>query len=196
MPSDAPAHLSTWQVVGEEHPDTLTSMNNLAKCLDDQSKHSEAEPLYWQTLAASQKVSLTLDGMGPLIACQRRQRGSNIPQKNKQQANSYSEGRVKKANEWHDSRQLQVSQIKCMRIPSVAGCDGAAPHPQQQVLGEEHPDTIGFMNNLANCLNNQSKHSKAEPLYRQALAARQKVGLTMGWDGTIHCLLQMQWREQ
>jgi len=43
------------------------------------------------------------------------------------------------------------------------------------VLGEEHPDTLTSINNLASCLNSQSKHSEAEPLYRQALAARQKV---------------------
>lgn len=33
----------TKKVVGEEHPDTLGSMNNLAEVLQQQGKHEEAE---------------------------------------------------------------------------------------------------------------------------------------------------------
>jgi Tfp pilus assembly protein PilF len=38
-------------VLGPEHPDTLTSMNNLAWVLDNQGKYEEAEAMNWQTLA-------------------------------------------------------------------------------------------------------------------------------------------------
>jgi len=51
------------------------------------------------------------------------------------------------------------------------------------MLGEEHPDTLSTINNLAVCLSNQSKNGEAEALYRQALAAKQKVG--MGGMGYI-----------
>jgi len=37
-------------VLGREHPDTLTSMNNLALVLDSQGKYSEAEQMHRQTL--------------------------------------------------------------------------------------------------------------------------------------------------
>ncbi len=70
-----------------------------------------------------------------------------------------------------------------MSTQSVAGSNGSASLSQQQVLGEEHPNTLGSMNGLAFCLDSQSKHSEAESLHRQALAAWQKVGLAgVGWD--------------
>lgn len=39
------------KALGKEHPDTLTSMNNLALALSDQGKHAEAETMYQKTLA-------------------------------------------------------------------------------------------------------------------------------------------------
>jgi hypothetical protein len=38
-------------VSGEEHPRTLTSMNNLAQALSGQGKYAEAEAMHRQTLA-------------------------------------------------------------------------------------------------------------------------------------------------
>ncbi|KAK9384145.1 hypothetical protein V1515DRAFT_576687 [Lipomyces mesembrius] len=43
-------------VLGEEHPDTLTSMNNLADLFHSQGKYEAAEPLYKETLRLSKKV--------------------------------------------------------------------------------------------------------------------------------------------
>jgi tetratricopeptide (TPR) repeat protein len=43
-------------VLGREHPDTLTSMNNLAGVLDRQGKYKEAETMHRQTLAISEKM--------------------------------------------------------------------------------------------------------------------------------------------
>ena len=36
------------RVLGEEHPDTLISMNNLAVLYRDQGKYAQAEPLCYQ----------------------------------------------------------------------------------------------------------------------------------------------------
>jgi tetratricopeptide (TPR) repeat protein len=41
----------TEKVLGKEHPDTLTSMNNLARLLYSQGKYDAAEPLYRETLS-------------------------------------------------------------------------------------------------------------------------------------------------
>jgi hypothetical protein len=43
-------------VLGLEHPETLTSMNNLAGVLDRQGKYKEAEAMHRQTLAISEKM--------------------------------------------------------------------------------------------------------------------------------------------
>ncbi|KAL1598072.1 hypothetical protein SLS59_007082 [Nothophoma quercina] len=44
------------RVVGQEHPSTLTSMNNLARALDQQGKYEEAETMHRQALAMYKKV--------------------------------------------------------------------------------------------------------------------------------------------
>jgi tetratricopeptide (TPR) repeat protein len=44
------------EVLGREHPDTLTSMGNLAVVLNRQGKYEEAEAMNRQTLARSEKV--------------------------------------------------------------------------------------------------------------------------------------------
>ncbi|RYO95235.1 hypothetical protein DL764_007720 [Monosporascus ibericus] len=43
-------------VLGREHPDTLTSMNNLASVLDSQGKYDEAEQMHRQELQLSEAV--------------------------------------------------------------------------------------------------------------------------------------------
>ena len=44
------------KVLGQEHPDTLTSMNNLAMVLSSQGKYEEAEEMHRQTLELREKV--------------------------------------------------------------------------------------------------------------------------------------------
>jgi Flp pilus assembly protein TadD len=44
------------EVLGTEHPHTLTSMSNLASVLRSQGKYEEAEAINRQTLAQGEKV--------------------------------------------------------------------------------------------------------------------------------------------
>ena len=44
------------KVLDKEHPNTLTSMNNLAALFDSQGKYDLAEPLYRETLQLREKV--------------------------------------------------------------------------------------------------------------------------------------------
>ena len=46
---------------------------------------------------------------------------------------------------------------------------------RQKVLGPEHPDTAGSLNNLASLYQHMGEYAKAEPLYQEALRIRQKV---------------------
>ena len=41
---------------GMNRPDKLTSLNNLAKVLQDQGKHNTAEDMYWRALEESEKA--------------------------------------------------------------------------------------------------------------------------------------------
>ncbi len=44
------------RVLGAEHPDTLSSANNLAASLSGQGKYAEAEPMLLAALASLQRV--------------------------------------------------------------------------------------------------------------------------------------------
>ncbi|WP_200867669.1 tetratricopeptide repeat protein [Acidithiobacillus thiooxidans] len=44
------------KVLGQEHPDTATSLNNLAGLLQAQGKLTEAEPLFRRTLEIQEKA--------------------------------------------------------------------------------------------------------------------------------------------
>ena len=46
---------------------------------------------------------------------------------------------------------------------------------KERVLGEEHPDTAGSLNNLALLYADQGKYEEAEPLYQRALAIYERV---------------------
>jgi hypothetical protein len=39
------------KLLGDEHPDVATSLNNLANCYKSQGKYKEAEPLYLEGLS-------------------------------------------------------------------------------------------------------------------------------------------------
>ena len=44
------------RTLGDTHPDTLTSINNLASLLQDQGKLSEAEPLHREAVSGAKKT--------------------------------------------------------------------------------------------------------------------------------------------
>src|ERR1700727_2561557 len=44
------------EVLGKEHPETITSVSNLASVLQDQGKYQEAEVLYRQALEGREKM--------------------------------------------------------------------------------------------------------------------------------------------
>ena len=55
--SQAAIALAIWErVLGPEHPDVATGLNNLALLYDDQGKYAEAEPLYKRALAIWEKA--------------------------------------------------------------------------------------------------------------------------------------------
>jgi hypothetical protein len=65
-------------VLGEKHPSTLNSMNNLIIVLQQQRKYKEAEQMQRQTLDLKEKVlgeehPLTLNSMNNLISVLRQQ---------------------------------------------------------------------------------------------------------------------------
>ncbi|KAF2818319.1 TPR-like protein [Ophiobolus disseminans] len=175
--------LPSWrEVLGPEHPDTLTSMRNLAEVLDRQGKYEEAEAISRQTLARREKV------LGPAHP-------DTLTSMNNLAQVLKSQGKYKEA-ETMNRQTLALYQMvlglehphTLMSMSNLAGVldsqgkfeEVEAMNRQtlarrEKVLGPEHPHTLTSMNNLALVLDRQGKCKEAETMHRQTLARKEKV---------------------
>jgi tetratricopeptide (TPR) repeat protein len=145
------------RVLGPDHPDTLTSRNNLATAYQAVTRTGEAISLHEQVLAARERV-LGLDHPSTL-----RSRHSL--------ANAYqAAGHLDEAITLHEQNLADYERVLGPDHPEtlllrsnlaaayqVAGCldEAISLHEQtlaarERVLGPDHPDTLTSRNNLAN----------------------------------------------
>ncbi|EDU51259.1 kinesin light chain [Pyrenophora tritici-repentis Pt-1C-BFP] len=182
------------RVLGHEHPDTLSSMTNLASTYWNQGRWKEAEELGVQVMQSRKKVlggehPDMLISMGNLASTYRNQGrwkeaeelevqviqsskrvlGHEHPDTLRSTANLastyWNQGRWKEAEELGE----QVMQAR------------------KRVLGDEHPDTLISMGNLASTYRNQGRWKEAEELEVQVMQARKRV---LG-DKHPHTLISM-----
>ena len=162
--------------LGEDHPDTVTSYNNLASNLNAQGRYGEAEPLYRKALEICERelgedhpstatsynnVAYNLNAQGqyekaePLhrkaLEIHKRELGEDHPNTatsyNNVASNLNAQGRYEKAKPLF---------LKALEI-------------RKRELGEDHPDTATSYNNVASNLNTQGRYGEAEPLFLKAL---------------------------
>lgn len=162
--------------LGDEHPNTLTTMANLAEALVDQGDLPGARALQEQVLAISRRVwreedpgtlismnnlALTLLAQGDLpgarvlleqvLTIRRRSLGEEHLKTLVSMSNLAELLRV--LGDLSGARALQVKVLTC----------------QRRSLGEEHPDTLIAMNNLATTLHAQGDLPGARVLQEQML---------------------------
>jgi tetratricopeptide (TPR) repeat protein len=170
------------RVLGPEHLDTLTSMNNLARVLDSQGKYKEAEAMNRQTLARGEKVlgpehPFTLASMGNLA----RVLDSQGKYKEAEAMNRQTLARREKVlGPEHPDTLTSMSNLAGVLDSQGKYEEAEAMNRQtlarwEKVLGPEHPDTLTSMSNLAGVLDSQGKYEEAEAMNRQTLARREKV---------------------
>ncbi|SPJ80264.1 uncharacterized protein FTOL_08656 [Fusarium torulosum] len=168
--------------LGKDHPDTLTSINNLANVLDNQGEYEEAEQMHRQTLRLREKV-LSKDHPDILASM------NNL-------ANVlYHQGKYEDAEQIHrQTLELRVKMLGNDHPDTLASMNNLAHmldnqgkyeeaeqmHRQtlqlkEKVLGKDHPDKLISIDNLANVLDNQGKYEEAEQMHRQTLELRVKM---------------------
>ena len=170
------------EVLGEGHPDTLASRNNLAVAYESAGRLGEAIPLFEEVLADRVRVlgddhPDTLTSRGNLAAAY------------------YSAGRVGEAIALfeevladrvrvlgEDHPDTLVSRNNLAYAYESAGRLGEAITLYEQVLadrvrvlGADHPDTLVSRNNLAYAYRAAGRLGDAIPLYEQVLADRVRV---------------------
>ncbi|KAF1967610.1 kinesin light chain [Bimuria novae-zelandiae CBS 107.79] len=170
------------RVLGEEHPDTLTSMANLASTYRNQGRWKEAEELFEQVMETSSRVlgeehPSTLTSMSNLASTYRNQGrwkeaeelqakelqicsrvlGEEHPDTLTSMANLASTYRNQ--GRWKEAEELEVQVMET----------------RKRVLGEEHPDTLTSMANLASTYRNQGRWKEAEELFEQVMETSSRV---------------------
>jgi tetratricopeptide (TPR) repeat protein len=167
---------------GEEHPDTIRSINNLANCLDSLGRFVEALAYLVRAFRQSQKIlgeehPDTISSLNNLASC------------------LDSLGRSAEALPYHERTLEQRQRILGVKHPktilslnNLANCldslgrsSEALPFHEralkqsQEILGEEHPYTILSLNNLAHCLDSLGRSTEALPFHERALKQSQKI---------------------
>ena len=166
-----------------EHPDTATTLHNLAGLLDWLGESAAARPLYQRALAIREEVlgcehpftATTLHNLASLLARQGEYAGGAVAL----QSGRWRSGRKSSAastriprgrsTAWSCYLTVRVSTLR--RDRTASGCSAI----REKVLVASTPDTANALHNLASLLARQGEYAAARPLYERALAIREKV---------------------
>jgi tetratricopeptide (TPR) repeat protein len=163
---------------GPEHPDTATSLNNLALLLRHQSDLAGARPLYERALAIRERAlgpehpdtATSLNNLAMLLHTQCDLAGARPLY---ERALAIYE---KALGAEHPRTALSLNNLGSL-LHDQGDFAGARPLRERALaiyekgLGPEHPDTATSLNNLAMLLKYQSDLAGARPLYERALAS-------------------------
>jgi serine/threonine protein kinase/tetratricopeptide (TPR) repeat protein len=170
------------RLLGEEHPDTITSISHMGSLLWVQGRLAHAEPFLREALEKSRRVlgpenRATIAAIGNL--------GSLL----------WAQGRLAEAEpfirealemtrrvlgEEHPNTLVAIDNMGVL-LQSRQRLAEAEPYCREavakcrRVLGEEHPDTITSINNMGSLLRAQGKLAEAEPYCREAMEKRRRV---------------------
>jgi tRNA A-37 threonylcarbamoyl transferase component Bud32 len=180
--------------LGPDHPDTLTSMNDLAGAYQADSQLQKALPLLEETLE-KRKARLGADHPATL------QSMSNL-------AGAYqTDGQLQKAlpllEETLEKRKAQLGADDPDTLHSMNNLAGAyfadgqvqkalplleeTLEKRKEKLGTDHLDTLGSMNNLASAYQADGQLTKAQVLFKETLAKR-KVQLGPDHPDTLNSM--------
>src|SRR6266498_3903283 len=170
------------KTLGAEHPDTPTSLDNLAYLYYEKGDYAQAEPLYRRALAISEE---TLGAEHPDTATVLNNLALLYYQKGDyaQAELLYRRALAIREKTLGAEHPLTAGSLNSLASLYYAKGDYAQAEPlyrralaiSEKTLGAEHPLTATWLNNLANLYRDKGDYAQAEPLYRRALAIRQNT---------------------
>ncbi len=162
--------------LGEEHPDTLSSLSCLANLYHSQGRYDEAEPLFVKTLKISKRVlgeahPDTLSCMNNLAVLYA-DRGRHNEAESLYVAVLEMKTRV--LGEEHPSSLISMCNLAALYSDQGRYDESEPLHIRvleirRRILGDGHPDTLTSMHNLARLYDNQIRYDEAEPLHRKTV---------------------------
>ena len=170
------------KLLGPEHPDTATSLNNLAALLQEQGDLAGARPLYERALAIREKL------LGP-------EHPDTAVGLNNLAGLLYTQGDFAGARPLYERALAIREKLLGPEHPETAQSLASLArllHPQgdlvgarllyeralairEKLLGPEHPATATSLSDLAGLLQDQGDLAAAQPLFERALAIYEKV---------------------
>jgi len=170
------------RVLGLEHPDTLTSMDNLANAYYFQGRYAEAETLHRETLGIRKRVlgsghPATLTSASNL-ASDYSARGHYAEAEALHRETLEIERRVLGSE--HPDTLTSMNNLANAYSNQGQYAEAEALHRQaleieKRVLGADHPDTLISMNNLAHAFSSQGRYAEAEALHQETIGIRKRV---------------------
>ncbi|KAI9684109.1 MAG: hypothetical protein M1829_003379 [Trizodia sp. TS-e1964] len=169
------------KVLGPEHPDTLTSMSNLAGVINHQGKYEEAEAMNRHVTELSEKVLRpehpdTLTSMSNLASVL----DSQGKYEEAEAMNRHvTELREKVLGPEHPDTLTSMNNLALVldsqsKYEEAEAMNRHVTELYEKVLGPEHPDTLTSMSNLAMVLVSQGKYEEAEAMNRHVTELREK----------------------
>lgn len=169
------------RLLGDDHPDIATSLNNLAELYRTQGRYGQAEPLYRQALELSQQqgnehpaVATSLNNLAELYDLQGRPAAAET---------LYVQALALRRQFLEDNPPAVATSLNnlAMLYASQGRYGEAEPLYQEaldlrrQLLGPEHPSVATGLNNLALLYISQGRQAEAEALYQEALEMRKRL---------------------
>ncbi len=192
------------RVLGEDHPDTLESLNTLGTLHHVSGRLAEAEAVYRDSLERYRRVQGpdhpdTITAVGKL--------GALLWEMGKPEAAERSlrealVGHRRVLGEEHPETLLSINNMGFV-LQQQGKFDEAEAHYREalekyrRVLGPEHPNTLVALNNVGYLLQAQNKLAEAEPFWRETLEIRRRTlgeahPDTLNSINNMGYLLQMQ----
>jgi tetratricopeptide (TPR) repeat protein len=170
------------RILGNDHPDTLTSLNDLAMLFENIFQYDRALSMYEDCLARRKRILgeehpctlASLNNLASLLESMG-QRKRALPMHEECLARS-----KRILGEDHPSTLISLSNlaflIKCMgqydrALPMYEKCLS----DNKRILGEDHPCTLASLNNLASLLENMGQYDRALPMYEKCLSESKRI---------------------
>ncbi len=170
------------KVLGFEHPDTLTSIGNLALMLYDQRKYQESEEMNRQALKGKEKA-FGVDHPSTLISVSNL--ASILRHQGKYKESEEMDRRALKGTEKvlgpnHPNTLTSITSLASVlrdqrKYNESEEMNRRALKGKEEVLGLKHPDTLISVNNLALILRDRTKYQESEEMFQRALKGREEV---------------------